>query len=152
MLHKTVIALTGLALVSCSTVQEQSQAQIKPLKMGSVFPITGADCACSFFEAGPTPSFEKVLLSTTSTNARAVVSGSVRTLQHIARNQAGDQWINTYGANDAHITVESTEVPFATSCGQYPNPPSHGSCFVGEILVVSEGISQSVPVVGVCGC
>jgi hypothetical protein len=152
MLHKTAIALTGLALVSCSTVHVQSPVRIKPLEIESVFPITGGDCACSFFEAGPTLSFEQVLLSTTSTDARAMVSGSVRTLHQIARTEAGDRWINTYGVDDTRITVESTEVPFTDSCAHYPNPPSDGSCFVGELHVVSGGISQSVPVVGVCGC
>lgn len=152
MLHKTITALASMVLISCSTVQEQPQAQIIPLEMEDVFSLTGTDCACSFFEAGPALSLEQVLLSTTSTDARAVVSGSMGVLHNTARNKVGERWSNTYSAKDTRITVESTEVPFNTSCAQYPDPPSHGTCFVGELLVVSEGVSQFTPVVGVCGC
>lgn len=152
MFRKAIAAFAGMVLIGCSTVQEQSQAQITPLEMEDVFSLKGSDCACLFFEAGPVLSFNRVLLSTTSTDARAVVSGSMGLLHNIASDKVGERWSNTYSAKDSRITVESTEVPFNTSCAQYPDPPSHGTCFVGELHVVSEGVSQFAPVVGVCGC
>lgn len=148
--YKTIVALASILFVGCSAMNKQ--LELTPFEMDTVFPLTGPDCACEYFEVGPELSFERMLLSATSKEARAVVSGRALVLRHTTRTKIEDRWRNNYIAKDTEITVELTEVPFAARCVQYPNPPSHGSCFVGELRVVSESASQIVPVVSVCGC
>lgn len=154
MFVKSIFIWLAISFVSGASVAQSQQTPIwAPLPSERVFPIEGAVCACTVFPSKPLAQFEKPLLSSTPTEARVLINGVEHQLSHVSRVKRGTGWTNEYSNKSAHVSLHSTEVPFAQSCSLYPDPPMHGSCFVGQLSVKpTQGRSQSVPVVEVCGC
>jgi hypothetical protein len=142
----TVIAGSSLA------AQSRSGLVTSALPTERAFPLEGSVCGCAFFAVKSERPFEQALLSTTPSDARAVVQGTEQTVPHVRRARVGAGWINTYKSKRVRFTIGSTKVPFAQACAEHSDPPPHGSCYVGKVVAVGLGRSESVPVVGVCGC
>lgn len=109
-------------------------------------------CACLLYAMAPAPPFSRVLIATTPNEARVVVGGTERTLKHSQRRASGQQWVNSFKREGVHAVLSAREVPFGERCVQHPDPPPHGSCFVGRLRVETAGRVETLHGVQVCAC
>lgn len=146
-----------LALPATGTAQStQPPPLLTPLPAERIAPLQGERCTCAVVPAGRAgmpPSFDTVLASTTAEELHVVIKGRELTLANARSTKIGRDWVNTYRGDSAVVAIRSRKVPFAPTCAAYPDPPSEGSCYAGELRAsTGGGAPQGRPIVQVCGC
>jgi hypothetical protein len=153
-----VLSLAALlALPATGTAQStQPPPLLTPLPAERIVPLQGERCTCALVPAGRAgmpPPFDTVLASSTAEKVRVVLDGRERELSNARSKKIGRDWVNTYRGDDAVVTIRSRKVPFAPTCAAYPDQPSEGSCYAGELRAsTGGGAPQGRPIVQVCGC
>lgn len=109
-------------------------------------------CSCTLYAGKPSPPFSQALFTTTPESARIVVEGIERELKHVRRRASGTQWVNTFSGNKVEAVLRSRQVAFRRGCGEHPDPPAHGSCFVSHLRVKVGPRFESRHGAQVCEC
>lgn len=152
------VALAGLALMSSGlpgVMRAQSipePLRFEPLARERLFRLEAEQCGCSTFANGSELTDEAVVVSTTPLSARIVIEKRERELAHTSRKRVDEACINTFSSSGVTISVTSQQVPFRPTCATYPDPPPHGTCFVGSINLRAGNRVSKVQVIQLCGC
>jgi hypothetical protein len=156
MRHTTSVLATLLVALSSGTAsvaQPASNAMLLSfLPPERVFPLDAEQCSCATFREGAALVDDAVIFSGTSNLGHMRVVRRDYELKHLSRKVAGKNYINIFGSAGVNVSLTTTEVPFEQACSAYPDPPAHGSCFVGTMRVHVGKRSTAMEVVQLCGC
>ena len=148
-----IVSLLALALAGCAVAPAaKREVQIAHLPVEQVFPLEGEQCGCMSFRAGAQQAKNAALFSFTPTQGRLRVTGQNLELKQASHRMAAGGHVNEFTGNGVSALLTAKEVPFPQACSPYPEPPVHGSCFVGTLDVKAGQGSESLQVVQLCGC
>jgi hypothetical protein len=152
----TRLLATLLAALNSSTASiaqpTSSPVPLSFLPPEQVFPLVGEQCGCATFRKGAALVDEAVIFSGTPNLGHIRVASYNYELKHVNRKVVGKDYFNTFAAAGTRVSLTTTEVPFERACSAYPDPPPHGSCFIGTMHARVGKRSTSMQVVQVCGC
>ena len=144
----------ALAVVVLATVAGcAGTLNVTPLPASAVHSIH-KPCSCSGYREGDTPGLGNVLFSTGhgKVPARLNLNGTVMSLKQAAAPSGTTTYVNKYESTDVQVSTSTRQVSWDAHCARYPDPPSHGTCFIGRMTVTQKWESVTVPIVFVCGC
>jgi len=150
--HRTL--RRALAMVVLATVAGcAGTLDVAPLPASAVHSIH-KPCSCSGYREGDTPGLENVLFSTghNKSPARLNLNGTVLSLKRAAAPSGTTTYVNNYESTDVQVSTSTRQVSWDAHCARYPDPPAHGTCFLGRMTVTQKWESVTVPIVFVCGC
>ena len=150
-----VLAMLFVALNSGTASMAQSTSGPEPLSSlppEQLIPLVGEQCGCATFRKGAALVDEAVIFSSTPNLGRIQVASRTHEVKHVSRTVAGKDYVNTFSGVGVKVSLATKEIPFERACSAYPDPPPHGSCFVGAMHARVGKRSTSIQVVQVCGC
>jgi len=148
-----ITSLLALALAGCAVAPAaKHDVQIAHLPVEQVFPLEGEQCGCMSFRTGAQQAKNTAFFSFTPTQGRLRMNGQNLELRQATHRTAAGGHVNEFAGSGVRASLTAKEVPFTQACSPYPEPPVHGSCFVGTLDVKAEQGSESMQVVQLCGC
>jgi len=146
--------LLCLSLLCFSDLAASDNLKLQPLPQAEVPTITGQFCGCITFPKGAPLTDENIIMSSGSYDGPNLVriAGTTRSLNRVAPSLGHNPYVNKFASDTLRITARTHEVKYQDYCSTYSDPPPHGSCFLGMLIVKDGRNSSNLKILELCGC
>lgn len=158
---RVLIAVGTTLSASAGLAQQSTPPLLTSMPQEWVFPLAGSQpsCGCSSFNRSNALTETNVIASKGAfgedpkATLRVRVSGKDVEVKRTSHKKVSrDTFVSSFSNKEVRITFRESQVDYGKYCAAYEDPPTHGSCFIGRLSATQSKVSQSVPIITVCGC